>query len=290
MDLGQIARENDMILEDHIAYGNEHDRVYLVNDEVIIIPLLGINLEEKRLCLNFLKDQKGLLSIHHYHFENDIIIFKLKEMNQQFVPIKIKQLVVTINQFLTKANIPLEKHCLICHKTMHPKEMTVYFNQEIAYFAHVKCYKEVNVIQSSRSKKFKPIIRSLLFGVLSIMPWVMGAYWLSSLASLFAYLIGFSVYTAYTWKKPLIYKYDKWIVIVISLLFIFCAEAGSLFVIVSKREAQLTLNQVRIWLKDETNFQILIEQLGLGIVVGLMGLAPFINEMLNQELKIKRKL
>jgi hypothetical protein len=246
--LKQFASMKGWRIEGNIAYGEENGYLFTVVDgqgfKMFLTPLPAIDDNIQKDILNYLKENKKMLRISEFSFDNTVLVIKFRESFRSTKVEYMDNLLAELTELLKQKHIKGKECCIFCGND--GADQSIYIDN-IMYSAHNECYshevaavEEAELEYKAEDKNYLAgFMGALVGGIVSSIPWILVQVYLNRIAAALALLIGIGSLKAYYLFKGRLGRATRWIVSACTLFSVVLSQFGAIAVNMLKNDIPL---------------------------------------------------
>lgn len=230
----KFASQKDWKIRKNIAYGQENGYIFTAIAEqgakLFICPLPSISEENKKKVIDYLKDNKSILKVNEFLFEDSVLLIKFKEIFRSTKIETMNNLISELTNYLNSINVKGSGSCIFCGEEYAYE--TIYI-ENIMYHVHGECYyhhindleEDIKEYEESNKNYFRGFIGTLIAGVIISMIWSLTqVYIIENFAGLFSILLSFGLLKAYYMFKGKLGKGTIWIIAISTFISVILSQ------------------------------------------------------------------
>ena len=230
----KFASQKDWKIRKNIAYGQENGYIFTAIAEqgakLFICPLPSISEENKKKVIDYLKDNKSILKVNEFLFEDSVLLIKFKEIFRSTKIETMNNLISELTNYLNFINVKGSGSCIFCgednaHETIYIEKIMYHVHGE-CYYHHINALEEdIKEYEESNKNYFRGFIGTLIAGVIISMIWSLTqVYIIENFAGLFSILLSFGLLKAYYMFKGKLGKGTIWIIAISTFISVILSQ------------------------------------------------------------------
>lgn len=267
-------------VEGNVAYNETGNYLFTavgtLEGTIFLTPLHGINEDEEKRIVNYLKSNKKILKLRIIKLEDGFLEVRFKEtfkkVRFETVQVYIKDLI----NFLSETKISNKKMCTFCNEEGVNEK--AYING-IYVYAHSHCVSKASyeveefIEEFDNDKKNYTLgfIGAMVGGIVCSIPFLLAQYYLETIYAVLAYLIGFGAMKSYFLFKGYLGKLTRWIVLVATFSSVVVSQFVSLGLEFHSRGIPVELHTFKWFFGIEENVSIFKSNLLMALFMGSLG-------------------
>lgn len=274
-----------LTLEQHLNYMNSAD-----NYKALFIPCESLNQNQVTNLRLFFKERKKELPNFQFFFNDQLVEAHIFEAFKGLNGDKMKVALDTIIEGLNKENVLPYTKCAFCGEEGATGTTKI---NHILLPAHDLCLEKAKQEQSSELSKYdqqenkylEGTVGAVIGALIGSIPWILVALYTSFYAGILAALIGYSAFFFYKKFGGKVTKKTKLIIVLVTLFGILFTNVFLASYVIVINEGSLVLDNYIVVYTDPDLGPILLENLGIGLLIGLFGLVSVYKKVQNEEVQ-----
>ncbi|MGD9910267.1 MAG: hypothetical protein AB7U79_06670 [Candidatus Izemoplasmatales bacterium] len=272
-------------LEQHLNYMNTAD-----NYKALFIPCETLNQNQVTNLRLFFKERKKELPNFQFFFNDQLVEAHIFEAFKGLSGEKMILALDTIVEGLQNENVMPYNKCAFCGE--EGATATTKINH-ILLPAHDLCLEKAKQDQSSEMAKYdqkenkylEGTVGAVIGALIGSIPWILLALYTSFYAGILAALIGYSAFFFYKKFGGKVTNKTKLIIVIVTLLGILFTNVFLASYVIVVNQGSLILENYIVVYTDPDLGPILLENLGIGLLIGLFGLVSVYKKVQNEEVR-----